>query len=294
MPTEISEQQLQQTLSGITIPPQPQILVDIHMELAMPNPDFKHISDLVCQDTSLSGSVLKVVNTCFRHLNKQITSIKKAVDILGLKQVINIVDGLSIKGKLRDNEVVNMNRHWDSAMEVAAACAIIAKKISFQNPDAAYTLGITHNAGAALILKTHQNYNELIEEAYANISATRRIIDTENAILHTNHAVVGYYTAKSWKLPKAICEVIAEHHSSVAIFDDTNPQPYDPYKKTLLAILKLSEHFAKLYQVIGNADEDLEWELIKYGVMDHLHLDDNDLEFLLDHLNEMGIGINEQ
>ena len=32
--------------------------------------------------------------------------------------------------------------------------------------------------------------------------------------LNTNHAVIGYYTAKSWRLPRIWCDVIAEHHNA--------------------------------------------------------------------------------
>ncbi|MGG5874283.1 HDOD domain-containing protein, partial [Pseudomonas peli] len=43
-------------------------------------------------------------------------------------------------------------------------------------------------------------------QAYASAIGERRVVDTENRLLNTNHAVVGYFTAKSWNLPLHLCE----------------------------------------------------------------------------------------
>jgi HD-like signal output (HDOD) protein len=44
-------------LQGISVPPQPQIMVDLQMEQVMPNPDLKSIAKLISQDPGLSGGV---------------------------------------------------------------------------------------------------------------------------------------------------------------------------------------------------------------------------------------------
>ncbi|WP_251620309.1 HDOD domain-containing protein, partial [Staphylococcus aureus] len=53
--------------------------------------------------------------------------------------------------------------------------------------------------------------------------------------LNTNHAVVGYYTARSWRLPEHVCEAIANHHNALSIFGDESAR--DTQLKNLLAIL---------------------------------------------------------
>jgi len=57
MATSLSEEQIRHILQGIKIPPQPQILVDLQMEQAMPDPDLKQIARLVSQDVGLSGTM---------------------------------------------------------------------------------------------------------------------------------------------------------------------------------------------------------------------------------------------
>ena len=274
-------------LSGISVPPQPQILVDLYMEQSMPNPDFSRITDLIARDPSLSAGVLKLVNSDFYGLSNDIASIEKAAHLLGLDQLVNIVNGLALRHHLNDDQIAPMNVFWDSASDVANCAATIAKRVGFQAPDLAYTLGLFHNCGMALLFRSYNDYFSIVEEAYAE--ENDRVIDVENRILKTNHAVIGYYAARSWKLPRLVCEVIAEHHNAASIFTLEYNQNYNPFKKTLLAILKIAEHICKLYAVLGNQKEDHEWNKVENMLLDYVGVSQIDFDGLSDLVQEMGL-----
>jgi HD-like signal output (HDOD) protein len=53
MSQELTAEQIQQALQGITIPPQPQIMVDLQFEQYMPDPDLETIAKLISQDPGL-------------------------------------------------------------------------------------------------------------------------------------------------------------------------------------------------------------------------------------------------
>ncbi len=55
MAVELSAEQIRRVLQGISVPPQPQIMVDLQMEQVMPVPDLKAIARLISQDPGLSG-----------------------------------------------------------------------------------------------------------------------------------------------------------------------------------------------------------------------------------------------
>ena len=124
-------------MQGIKIPPQPQILVDLQMEQVMPDPDLDQIAKLISQYVGLAGTVLKVVNSPFYGLSNRITSVKQAVNLIGLNSVINIINGLSIKSQMSDETIVNMNRFWDTANDIAQVAMNIAKQVGYPNPDLA-------------------------------------------------------------------------------------------------------------------------------------------------------------
>lgn len=285
MSTSLTDDQIQHLMHGIAIPPQPQVLVDLQMEQFSPDCCVASIADLICQDVGLSGAILKTVNSPYFNLSNEITSITQAVNILGVDSVVNLVNAQSIKGALSDDDIIAMGTFWDSAMDVAMACAVVAKQIGFPTPDEAYTLGLFHDCGIALLMSRFKNYNTILQEAYSR--EDKNISVTENELLNTNHSVVGYYVGKSWNLPAYLCEAIHEHHKIEKVFKDSN---VDPKKKTLLAILKMAEHICKSSKVLADQNENYEWERIKDIILLYVGLSHYDYESLAVNVTEMGLG----
>ncbi|UTH38890.1 HDOD domain-containing protein [Pseudomonas sp. KHPS1] len=269
------------------MPPQPQIMVDLQMEQVMPSPDLKAISRLISQDPGLSGALLKIVNSAHFGLANRIASIQQAVNLLGCHTVINLINAQSIKGELTDEAILVLNRFWDSAQDVAMTCLTLAKRIGYHSPDEAYSLGLFHNCGIPLMLKRFANYMEVLEEAYASTGDVLRVVDTENRLLNTNHAVVGYFTARSWRLPEHLCEVIANHHNAWAIFSDESGR--DAQLKTLLAILKMAEHICETHRVLGGQAVDLEWQCIEQPILEYVGLSGYDFENLRESIRDLAV-----
>jgi HD-like signal output (HDOD) protein len=135
------------------------------------------------------------------------------------------------------------------------------------------------------MLQRFPNYMSVLEEAYASASAQCRVVDTENRMFNTNHAVVGYYTAKSWRLPEHVTAAIANHHNALAIFTDESSR--NSQLKNLLGILKMAEHICASCRVLGNQVEDHEWNSIGPLVLDHVGLSDYDFETLKQTLRDL-------
>lgn len=286
MSQELSAEQIQQALQGISVPPQPQIMVDLQMEQYMPDPDLEVIARLISQDPGLSGALLKIVNSPYYGLSNKIASIQRAVNLLGSRSIINLINAQSIKGEMCDDTIVTLNRFWDTAQDVAMTCLTLAKRTGSQTVDEAYALGLFHDCGVPLMLKRFPNYMSVLEQAYANAGPDCRVVDTENNAFHTNHAVVGYYTAKSWRLPEHVTDAIANHHNALVIFSDETTR--NPQLKNLLAILKMAEHICSSYRVLGNQPVDHEWNAIGHLVLDYVGLSDYDFESLKLSIRELG------
>lgn len=255
------------------------------MEQLQPDCDLKNIAKLIRQDVGLSGSILKTVNSPFFNLSNNISSIEQAVSLLGVNTVINLVNAHSIKGALSDEDIIAMGRFWDNAIEIAQAAAVIAKQIGYPNSDEAYSLGLFHNAGVPLLLSKNREYNEVIQASYA--STDKRITEVENALISTNHAVVGYYIGKSWRLPQYICEAIHEHHHALKTLND---EKANSKKRTLIAILKMAEHCCGAYRVLGNQEVDHEWNSIADAVLMYTGLSEYEFSSLKEQILELGLG----
>lgn len=291
MSADLTSEQIEKVLKGIAIPPQPQILVDIQMEQAMPDPDLGEIANLISKDVGLSGSILRTVNSPVFGLKNKISSIKQAVNLLGTNSVVNIVNAVTIRSELSGPDQMSedafraMNRFWDTAHDIADASAYLAKQVGFRSPDEAYTLGLFHNAGIPLMLSRFENYLDVLRESYNG--ERDRVIDAENEHLNTNHAVLGFYVSKSWNLPADMCEAIAQHHNAARILSSDNA---NSDIKNMIAILKMAEHVAQFYHHVAGKDVDHEWESIKELVLEYLGLTEYDLDDIISTCQDMGIG----
>lgn len=287
----LSQDDIENILKGITIPSPPQIIADLQMEMAMPDPDLNEMASMISKDPGLAGGVLKTLNSPF-YGNRDIASISQAVMMLGMTTVANIVNTLYLRDSLSqsdsqsDDTVKAMSHFWDSATDVARACRIVAKRLRVNDPDMAYMLGLFHNAGIPLLMQRFSDYPQTLVQSY--LSEDNRVVDVENEQHQTNHAVVSFYAARSWKLPKILCRVIAEHHSAVEIFSDNDKTDSD--EKSYFAILKLGEHLAGLSRTIGNNEEDLEWQQIETKVLEYVGLSQLDYEDLAGYVADSGIG----
>ena len=288
MSQELSTEQIRKALQGISVPPQPQIMVDLQMEQLMPHPDLKAIAKLISQDPGLSGALLKIVNSPYFGLANKVSSIQRAVNLLGCNSVINIINAQSIRGEMSDETIVTLNRFWDTAQDVAMTCLTLAKRVGIQAVDEAYALGLFHNCGIPLMLKRFPGYMSVLEEAYASTGDGQRIVDIENRVLSTNHAVVGYFTAKSWNLPLHLCDAIASHHNALSLFADDSGR--DATIKTLLAILKMAEHICACHRVLGAQPDDHEWDSVSQLVLEYVGLSEYDFVCLKESIRELGVG----
>jgi HD-like signal output (HDOD) protein len=280
----LGEEAAEKLLKGIHIPPQPQILADLHMEMAMPDFSLAGVAALISRDVALSGYVLKAVNSAHFGLKVKVGSVAQAIGLLGLDSLINIVNALSLRSSLSDGEVTALADFWDNAKDVAEGSALISRTLGVSNADELYALGLFHNCGIPLLLNKHPNYLQVALQAYS--SKDMAVTEVENQLIHSNHAVLGYYVAKSWKLPGDFCNAIALHHRVEQVLADERESEA---LKNLLAILKLASHLCGTAGTMGAAEDH---EFIRMGsvVLHYLGLTDLDLADLRDDLASAGIG----
>jgi len=285
MQKNIDEKLSQDILKGFVIPPRPQIVADIQVESAMPEPDINSIAKLISQDTSISGSVIKAINSPLFGLTGKVKTISHAVSLMGLESIVNIVTALSLKRVLGDESINDLNRFWDTANDVANASVIVSKYLGIGSSDEAYALGLFHDCGIPLMMMKYPNYLDALESGYQD--SKKRVIDAENEIYKTDHSVLGYYTAKTWKLPDHISEIISYHHCVNKVFNQNRNGRTK--KKDLLLILKIAEHICGSFRTLGSSSVDYEWERIKDDLMDYGKLVEDDILNMSDEGKESGI-----
>ena len=271
----LSESAVAKTLTGITIPPRPQVLVRLRAEMSKEDPEPRVVVGLVDADVGLSAALLKTVNSPFFGLNKRISSVSNAVNLMGMNMVGQIITGLVLRNSL-SGDSRSLERFWDSSEKVAGISAYIAKKIPGGPRDDAYSFGLFRDIGIPVLMEKFPDYRKTLTIAEGEVDQpTTSIEDDRHA---TNHATVGYMIAKSWYLPVPLCEAIRHHHDPLVFAEKSS---LSSLALTLVAISRLAEHFNDEYVRMRR---NFEWDKIGTQVLDHLGFSENEYLDLRDDL----------
>ena len=273
---ELASEQAARLIAGINIPPQPQMLIELMELINTAEPDLNKIAGIISSDVGLSAAILKTINSPFFGVNNEVTSIKQAAMLLGLNNVINLVRGLSLRKAIQNNSKIDLNIFWEVATDTALCCASISRQLSIATPDEAYTLGLFHDCGIPLLMQKFSDYDRKINEAMANMNVTLTTI--EEQAYKTNHAVVGYYVAKTWRLPEKIRDVILEHHNYALLNNDESPI------RNIIALLTVARHIAHQHT---HTATDPEWESYEDVIRHCLLMEQDDFDEMKLDLREM-------
>jgi HD-like signal output (HDOD) protein len=263
-------------LKGVSIPPRPQLILDIREVY----PNLRKIADLIQTDQGVSAGVLKAINSPLYGLQTRVVSIHRAVYLLGLTSVSNIVNGLLLRSALFDKGLVNeLKSYWECTTDTAIVAGSITRQLRLGSSDQAYLLGLFHNCGIPLLMRKFKTYPRAIPYCYRLKGGS--VTHVEDTYYETNHAEVGYFISRYWKLPDSVCNAIRNHHnlSKLSFAKDVS---VDDESDTLLAILKMAEHIVKLHKRLGNVEEDFEWEKISEAVLGFVGIDGNGFSELID------------
>jgi len=181
-----------------------------------PDHDLREIVQIVKTDATLTARVLKVVNSAAFGLINEITSLERAISYLGERLIVGIAIG-DCAAQLFDKKLVGYEGEHGDLWRHDLRTAIASREVAVQghadiNPDLAFTAGLLHDIGKALI---SDYLHGTAPEALQKIESREYpdYLRAEEALIGFDHARAGYELALNWKLPASISEVIRFHHS---------------------------------------------------------------------------------
>ncbi|MBI5097899.1 MAG: HDOD domain-containing protein [Nitrospirae bacterium] len=161
---------------------------------------------VVTSDQVLSAKVLKLVNSPFYGFSGRISTVSKALILLG----VNVVKSLAISSSIFDIMEKNIVGLWEHSLGAAVAANIIARELNLPEREEISTAALLHDIGKVIIkLKLEEDYDHLV-----NVIKEKELpmIDCERELFNIDHAEIGEWLGKSWLLPEKLIEPIACHH----------------------------------------------------------------------------------
>lgn len=202
-------------------PPFPAVAVQLIQQMQDPHAGATEVGRLIELDPSLTASLLRLVNSPFFGLRRQIANVPEAVMVLGMSAVRRMVMSLAVVTPLRQPQVdVEFARQrWHHTV----SCAALARRLIDDDPAAAelaFTAGLLHDIGQVHLLQQHG-------AAYVQLhadqpDADRRPLERER--FGRAHDELGAELLEAWGLPQPIADAARVHHAPLPILSLTRVQ----------------------------------------------------------------------
>ena len=195
------------------LPALPIIYTRLSNLLARPNSTIRMIANVIAEDQTIAAKVLKLVNSAFYGFPKKIASLQRAVVILGLMEIKNLVLATSIWktfDHFKSGDGLSMKSFWQHSVACALSAKVLAEAAYLKNPESVFTGGLLHDIGKLIhAIYLPQEFSNVISDIEATGSP---MVEVEKKILGLNHTETGRMLAERWGFPEETVNIIAKHH----------------------------------------------------------------------------------
>jgi len=277
MTTEVAADSVSDILKTIYIPPCPVVVAALLEEARCDDVDFNKIIRLISGDLSLAASMMKTANSPIFALRNKVETVQKAAAVLGLKNILCIVNGLALKRSLSQNGV-SMERFWERSNYHATVSTRLARRVPGVSQEDAYTFGLFHDCGIPILMQRFPDYKETL--LVANRSA-KAVWETETERHGTDHVTVGAMLAHNWHLPEMIVKAIRMHHNFEILSD--NASTVSDEVRALTATSLLADHLIARFL---DVPDEAEWMAHGTAALNYLNFDEEELAELQSDVEE--------
>ncbi len=220
----------------VQLPP----LSNVVTRLLALNPDsdtfFEDVMRLAQEDPTFTLRIIKLSNSAINTPVDQIIGIREAVVRIGTNQIAGLIASMAMTQVFIPTTKAEKDL-WKHSIQVAVisrvlACATTAFKV---NPEQAYLCGLIHDMGK-FILSPHDSNKQDSKVEKKDCSAQKYILAEKDA-KGFNHAILGMYICKKWKMPETLCNVARYHHANELPKDIEN----DVMCSHLIRIIQLAD-----------------------------------------------------
>lgn len=245
------------------------------------NPDASpnDLNRVISLDPVLTGQVLRLINSAYYALSNPITSLPRAIIMLGLNTVKNLALSLAILDSMGGRgflKTITVNDFWAHCLcvGVAAKCISEIKGASRSECEDAFIAGLLHDLGKIPLSKQFPNkYLQTLKSAGRD---QQPLIHAENTIFEIDHCMVGRLIGEKWQLGKMMIQSLAYHH---------HPDEVNSGQRSFVAIVALANGFANRWK-IGSAGDSVEDNAMMADFLSQAGVDESVLNDLHERVSE--------
>jgi HD-like signal output (HDOD) protein len=197
------------------LPSSPATWTRLRTLLADPDVDIRRLSEAISRDVGTTARVMKLVNSAFLGLRRQVTDVREAITVLGLRTISSVVLSAEVMAafdKLRAVPGLDV----DALSSHGLASGVVARALLPDRgmADDAFIAGLLQDVGQlALASAAPDAFRHcLAEAAWRNAP----LHEVEREILGCDHAQTGAALLVLWQMPDAVVEAVAGTHTVLA------------------------------------------------------------------------------
>lgn len=171
------------------------------------------LAEFISNDQSLSARVLKIANSPYYARPGKISSITRAIILVGFQEIISIALGSGIinaLGRGKISSLIDPNEFWKHSICAGFASRIAEKLIRASADESLMLAGLLHDIGKVVFLTYFPDeYHEVLRQHQEDLVPLHA---AEAESLGIDHCETAYLLMKQWHFPDAICVPVRFHH----------------------------------------------------------------------------------
>jgi len=213
-----------------------------------PDTSPNDLNRVISLDPVLTGQVLKLINSAYYSLPNQVSSLARAIIMLGLNTVKNLALSTAILGTVgREDsfQSLAMDDFWTHSLCVGVTAKMLAAQLRVprDQQEEYFVAGLLHDLGKIPLNNCFtQEYRQAQELA---ILEEKPLCRAEMTLMGIDHAMVGKMIGEKWQLSENLVALLTYHHDPEAAPEET---------QRLVRIAALANAYANLNK-IGSAGD---------------------------------------
>jgi putative nucleotidyltransferase with HDIG domain len=253
-----------------TLPPFPLVAQRALLLLNQSEVSIQELVDIVKFDPAITANVLRISNSAFFGLRREIHSLHQALLLLGTQELLKIIiasGATRLFCRATPGYFTDRLGLWRHSVSVALMADLLARELDHPERATAFTAGLLHDIGKVVLsLYVDQKFSEIMEVVDGKGMSFQA---AEKEVLGIDHAQLGGEMARLWDFPDRLRLVINLHHldKPEAFADD------------MVLLVYLADLLVLMF------GQDLGVDGLAYDgypeVLRHFHLRERDLEKIL-------------
>ena len=205
---------LERVRRGENLPSLPTVAVEILRLTRDQDASVNDLAGMIQQDPALTARILKMVNSSLFGIPREVSSVKQAVNMLGLRAVKVMALSFSLVDTVRstDGSDFDFELYWRRSLSSAVAARQLAKATRPRWAEEAFVSGLLADLGMVAAWRSAPElYEPILKEC---VQSGEHPATIELRALGITHADLSRELLQEWGLPANLGAAVAAHHGA--------------------------------------------------------------------------------